>query len=404
MIEDQRSTDTLFSPIAIVATALITIGVVMTASASMSLDRPLLEMHFWRTTVGRHMLLAAGALLAMHVAAVCTSQWLRCPRPVQTWTAAGLWLLTVVALLAVWFTPFGVERNGAHRWLSLNPSSDGLTFQPSELAKVALVIALACMLSASNQRTRSFLGGFVPACLCVGVLAGLVGVEDLGTGALLAAVGGMTLFAAGCHIRHILLAIGPAAAGLFFLVMSEEYRRKRVVDFLRVFTDPLTAGYHEIQSLTSIVSGGWLGRGLGTGLQKHGFLPEAESDFIFAIICEETGILGGMLIILLFILLAWLGLRVIQGAAAPISRLLAVSATAMIALQATINIAVVTVSAPTKGIPLPLISAGGSGLICLSLCVGILLGVAKQANGETVALPNMKRFVGQQRGTAPRFV
>lgn len=363
--------------IALLVIALLAIGAVMAASTSTNLDQPLVQRNLWQTPFGRHLLLIALSVLVLLGSARVTLWWLRAGTRARLGSALLLSLVTVAVLAAVWLPGIGVDHHGARRWIRLGTDAMGLSFQPSELAKPALILALAAVLGHSAQGARTLLRGFVPAAAIVAVFVVLIGVEDFGTAVLLAAVGGLTLLAGGCRVWHCVAAAVPGSATLGYLLVSEPYRVRRLTVFLDVFADPQGAGYHPIQSLAAIVSGGWFGLGVGNGLQKHGFLPEARSDFVFSVICEETGVFGGVGVILLYAALAYLGLRVMRLAATRTAQLIAFAATMVITLQASLNIAVATVSAPTKGIPLPMISAGGTGMVCLCACAGMVLAVAR---------------------------
>jgi cell division protein FtsW len=172
----------------------------------------------------------------------------------------------------------------------------------------------------------------------------------------------------------------------------EPYRLERIVGFLNPYADELGVGYHPLQSLRTIASGGWLGVGLGAGIQKHGYLPESQTDFIFAIICEEAGLIGGLLVIGLFLVLVWLGLRTMWTAQTRFERLLAFGLTTLIGLQAAMHIAVVTVCAPTTGISLPLISAGGSGLLISCVAIGLLAAIAARGPAAQESRAPAQRF------------
>ena len=169
------------------------------------------------------------------------------------------------------------------------------------------------------------------------------------------------------------------------LICLKPYRLERIIGFLDPHADALGAGYHPLQSLRTIASGGWLGVGLGAGIQKHGYLPESQTDFIFAIICEELGLLGGFVVIGLFAALVWAGLRVMRAAPSSFERLLAFGLTALLGLQAVMHIAVVTVCAPTTGMSLPFVSAGGSGMLTSCVAIGMLTAIAARGRCRSEA-------------------
>jgi cell division protein FtsW len=383
-----------------VCAALITVGVVMIASASASLDRSIFGPSFWRAPWGRQVLFAALGFGAMVISAWIGQRVVHWSARRRSWMAALLLIVCVGALVAVLVPGIGAARHGARRWIRFGPEEYGFGFQPSELAKLALVVGLAVLLSRPAKRVRSLPFGLLPAGLLVGLIAGLVGLEDFGTAALLAAVGGLMLIVGGCRLWQVGLAAVPGAAALAYLLLSQEYRVKRLMSFLDIWSDPRGAGYHPIQSLATIASGGWFGRGLGGGVQKYGYLPESRTDFIFSVICEETGVFGGAAVILLFAVLVLLGARAVSRAPNAFARMLAFGVTLTIGLQAAMNIAVVSVCVPTKGIALPLVSAGGSGVVFLGCAVGLLAGVASAGDCPEVREPRPNSFV---RGhSAPR--
>ena len=251
-------------------------------------------------------------------------------------------------------------------------------FQPSEIAKLAIVIFTAAFVDSRGDKMKSFWKGLLPGLAVVAVLAGLVGKEDFGTAAMLACVRRVHAL----RRRRTMVANGdlhlPGVAGMVYLVVCEPYRMSRLTGFLNIWDDPLGKGYHQVQSLMTIASGGWWGLGLGNGVRKYGYLPEARTDFIFAIICEELGLIGGIAVIGLFFVFVWQGWRAFAATPDPMARLLAFGATLLIGMQAAMNIAVVTVSVPTKGISLPLVSAGGSGVVFLRALIGILINAARR--------------------------
>jgi cell division protein FtsW len=362
------------------AAALMVIGLVMVASTSAGLNQSVADPRFWQGSFGRQAVFTLAAVATMLLVAHSGAHRLLAWRPGRWLQPVALLLLIAAGFLLVVLIPsIGTERNGARRWLQLGPADLGLGFQPSELAKPVLVLFLAAFFSGRQRSIRSFWGATLPAAAIIGVLAGLVGIEDFGTGALLAAVGGAMLLVAGVRWWHLVMMSLPGATALALLVWREPYRMKRLTTFCHIWDDPRGAGYHPIQSLVTIASGGFGGRGLGNGVQKYGYLPEARSDFIFSALCEEAGLIGGVVVVLLFLGLLWMGYRVVQTAVTPFVRLLAFGLTTMICVQAAMNIAVVTVWAPTKGISLPLVSAGGSGVLFLGVAIGLLASAAREA-------------------------
>ena len=365
----------------------MTIGVVMIASASASLDKSAFRLQFWRSSFGRQAVFVVIGFLTIVAVA-------RLGRVVLAWNertwrrlAMTLFALTIASLVAVLIPGISREVHGARRWIQFSQDEYGLRFQPSELAKLTTVIVLAVLFSRPAGKVRSFWRGMLPGVFVVGLTAGLVGLEDFGTAVLLAAVGGAVLLVGGCRIYQLVLMSIPAVAALWYLLASQPYRLARLASFQNIWSDAQGAGYHPVQSLVTIASGGWLGRGLGAGIQKYGYLPESRTDFIFSVICEEAGALGGILVILMFITLVWLGGRATLHATDPFRRLLAFGATLTLGLQAAMNIAVVTVCVPTKGMALPLVSAGGSGIVFLGTAIGLLAAVAADGDYKSLSRP-----------------
>ena len=291
-------------------------------------------------------------------------------------------LLICVVLLGMVF--LFKEVNGAHRWINLV----GLSIQPSEFTKVALIIFLGWFLAHREKEgvIDQFWPTIAPGLLILILLIGLILKEpDLGTAGVLLVIFTTMMIVAGASLRTLLRFI-PAIVGLVALeVYRKPYRMARMGSFLNPDDDPLGKGYHILQALTAIGSGGINGLGFGKGRQKMAFLPEPNSDFIFPVIAEELGLIGATTMILAFGFFLWRGLRASRRAPDTLGRLLAVGITVWITTQAFINISVALKLLPTKGITLPFISAGGSSLIAALIAVGILLNVSEQGivDGET---------------------
>ena len=370
----------------IIATAvgLMGIGAVMTFSASARIDAPVGDASIWESRVFRQMIFTAAGLTTMLIVARI---------PYRLWTAgnglaAALGLLAAVVAASLVFVPgIGVERNEAYRWVRI---TGDLVFQPSELVKIMLPIFLAVWmtrgLSGQPERVadafrprhdiRHFTRGFLPAVAAIGLGVGVVGIEDFGTAALLGAVGGTMLLVGGARIGHLLLLILPAVPAFAYLLFSRAHRMSRLLTFLDIWEDPAGKGYQAVQSLCTIASGGFYGRGLGRGFVK-GYLPEARTDFIFSVICEELGVIGAVAVIALLMAFLWQCRLIMRDCADPTGKLLAFGIAMTFGIQAVMNIAVVTVSMPTKGISLPLVSAGGSGVIFLGVLVGVLASIPR---------------------------
>ncbi|MCA9284878.1 MAG: cell division protein FtsW [Phycisphaerales bacterium] len=360
--------------LALMVLALLVIGVVMVNSAGLSVD-PDHPVTIQRIVLGSNVALAALAM-GMLLLGSCI--------PIdRLYTARGglspvPWLVVamIVALLAVHVPGLGREVNGARRWIMLGPMS----FQPSELVKWALPVVIAWYCCRRTGVLRSFRAGFVPPIALACLLCGLIAMEDLGTAALIFVVCLVMLVAAGCRLSHVALLTAPALLAFAGLVASSDYRTKRVLAYLNPFDDPQGIGYHIIQSMTAVAGGGLAGRGLGNSIQKFAYLPEDTTDFIFAIVCEELGLVGALMVISIYAALLLCGLSIVKQARSGFARLLGLGILMTIGLQAAINIAVVTGLAPTKGIALPLLSKGGTGWLLTAFAVGLLISMDRTTN------------------------
>jgi cell division protein FtsW len=283
-------------------------------------------------------------------------------------------LISFFLLLAVFIPGVGIEINGARRWIGVG----GFTGQPSDFAKVALLLFAAAYLSRKDIRIKKFIEGPFPVLAILGVFFIMILMQpDLGTAVAMAGSVMVVIFVAGMPLHQIgILGVG-ALPLIGYLMISEPYRVRRLMSFRDPWADPLNTGYQIIQSLYALGPGGIFGLGLGRGRQKYFYLPEPHSDFIFAVIGEELGFIGASAVLLLFFLLLWRGFKVALSAPDSFGSLLATGITAMIGLQALMNIGVVTGSIPVTGINLPLISAGGSSLLFTLCSIGVLLNISK---------------------------
>jgi cell division protein FtsW len=288
----------------------------------------------------------------------------------------GLLLLTVLMLLAVF--AFG-KINGAHRWIKFQ----GFRIQPSELSKLVLALFLAYFLEKHAGDEQSFWRTFVPCAFVTGVLAVLVVAEpDLGTAMMLAVIFGVLIYTSGARLLHLGLVAMPALVGVAGLLIFVPFRMRRMIMFLDPWADPQGSGFQVVQSLIAIGSGGPNGLGFAQGKQKMMFLPFAHSDFIFAVIGEELGLIGTLTVVLIFALFLWRGIRTSLLAPDRFGKLLSLGLVTGIVAQAMFNISVVLSLVPTKGIPLPFISYGGSSLVPTLAAVGILLNISQHATGS----------------------
>ncbi len=282
---------------------------------------------------------------------------------------------TILLLLAVFLFP-GLK--GTHRWIRLGGF---FNFEPSEVAKLMVVVFLAWFLSTRLDRMRDAKKTLLPAAIVPVVLMVLVVRQpDLGTALVLGGVTAMMLMVAGMEWKYLLGAMGVAAPFLAALLFLVPWRRERMLVFLHPLQDPMGAGYHITQSLIAVGTGGLMGRGYMEGIQKLFYLPESATDFIFANIAEELGFIGAILLVTLFVVLGVRGFRAAFRSQDPFGRLLAFGITTTILLQAFFNMSVVLSLVPAKGIPLPLISYGGSSELFTLISIGILLNVSRKAD------------------------
>src|SRR5262245_23907924 len=357
------------------AGALMTLGIVMVYSASATLRAApdQVEFSLWNSPL-RQGLFAAAAFVMMIVAAQIDYRLLAWEQRGEHWPSTILLLGTLVLLAAVLVPGVGVVQKGAARAIGL---PGGMSFQPSELAKLALCVWMAAFFTRPGADARSLRRGFIPALMVGGLLIGLVGKEDFGTAALMGAVLACMLVLAGARWSHIfgVVLLGLAGAAALILDPDKSYRLERLRTWFSEAPDARDSGYQVTQSLYAIANGGWWGRGLGASIQKYDYLPQKNNDFIFSILCEELGIAGGLFVIFLFLVLLVRGWRIAERALTPFGRLLAAGITLTLCLQAALNIAVVTNAVPTKGISLPFVSAGGSGVLVLGLSAGILASI-----------------------------
>ncbi len=288
-------------------------------------------------------------------------------------------LCTLLLLTLVLVPGIGVKIGGSRRWLHLSSFS----FQPSELGKFALILSLAWWMAREQRHVKSFVrGALVPALLMGTILIPVFLEPDYGTTILCGAVGITIMFLGGTRLFYLGIFSTVGLTGLSVAVMHNEVRRQRFLAFLDPGKYAQTSAYQLNKSIDAFIAGGWTGVGFGESMQKHFYLPEAHTDFIFAIIGEELGVAATLAVLALFALLFFYGLRISWRAPDMFGRLLAFGIALLIALQALINIAVVTGCMPTKGIPLPFISYGGSSLIASLLGVGVLLNIGRHAGAD----------------------
>jgi cell division protein FtsW len=297
---------------------------------------------------------------------------------------AGL-AVVALALIIVLFVP---PVKGASRWLGIGP----LGVQPSELAKIVVILFTAALLERRMDRIDDVGYSLLPIGVVIGAIVGLILIEpDFGTAVSVMVIAAAMVFAAGVNYRYVIGLILAALPAFYFVVMSTEYRRQRVLAFLDPWNDPLGRGFQMIQSMIAVGTGGIFGRGLMGGVQKLFYLPEPHNDFIYAVIAEELGLIGATMILVCFGVITWRGLRTALRAPDRFGAFIAVGLTVMIAFQAFFNISVVLGMAPTKGIPLPFVSAGGSSLLINLIGMAILLNVSQHASSSHVVTMTMAK-------------
>ena len=293
-----------------------------------------------------------------------------------------VWLVLALVGFMLVAVLFARPINGTRRWFGVG----GFGIQPSELAKLAAILFTALILERRRHRIDEVQYSLLPIGLIVGGLVGLILLEpDFGTAVSLLAVIAVMVFAAGISYRYLLGAGLLALPALYVILMQADYRRRRLLTFMDPWADPLGDGFQIIQSLIAVGTGGVFGKGLMSGVQKLFYLPEPHTDFIFAVIAEETGLVGATTVVLCFCVIAWRGLRTAMRAPDSFGAFLALGITMMLVLQAFVNVSVVLGLMPTKGIPLPLVSNGGSSMLINLLGVGVLLNISQHAQMETGA-------------------
>jgi cell division protein FtsW len=311
---------------------------------------------------------AAAGLVAMVVA--MRVDYRRYKHPALVFSFLGI---TTLLLISVFFLD---RSHNTHRWFRVG----GFSFQPSELAKPVLILFLAYFLEARTKAMDDWRNTLMPAAAPVLLLLGLIVLQpDLGTAIACAGIAACILYVAGMRLRYFGYAFAASLVPLYFLIFHVSFRRDRILAFMNPYAERQKAGFHLIQSLIAVATGGITGTGLMEGKQKLFYLPEPHTDFIFAVTAEELGLVGAIFVVTLFAIFLWRGMRASWRTENVFGRYLAVGITSMVVLQAFINISVVLGMMPTKGIPLPLVSYGGSSLFVTLACVGVLLNITKQA-------------------------
>ncbi len=388
LLQKQEQTKLAADMIAAIVVILMAIGTVFVFSASMNIGQEIDFQKFYDYPGLRQIMFFPMACLIMYIFSCIDFRkysldkgWLK--NPVVYLLLISIALLTLI-LIQRFFEIFPKDgfipyRNKHYRWLLIPLGSFSVSFQPSELAKWMTVFLLAALTEKFGDEIKFFWKRFVPICLMIGLIMGLIIVEDFGTAALISLIAFLMLIMSGVKLWHILPPIPLACTAFYYAIVSSPTRINRITAFKHLDQWQDTLNYQPNQSLIAIGSGGLLGKGLGQGISKYGHLPEDHTDFIFSIIGEELGFAGNAAVILLFIAFVILGIFIIARCRDPFGRLLASGIILTIAIQAVINIGVVTVVLPTKGIPLPFVSAGGTSMLLTAAAIGVLINIAKHS-------------------------
>jgi len=349
-----------------VTLVLVFLGLVMVFSASAVIAKERFGSPY--TFLVRQLAWAIAGMVAM--VAAMKIDYRRYKHPAVVFSLLGL---TTLMLISVFFLD---RSHNTHRWFHWGAFS----FQPSEVAKPALILFLAYFLESRTKSMDDWRNTLLPALAPTGIFLVLIVLQpDLGTAIACAGIVACVLFVAGIQMRYFGYALLASLLPLYFLIFHVAYRRDRILAFMNPYADPQGRGFHIIQSLIAVSTGALTGLGLMEGKQKLFYLPEPHTDFIFAVTAEELGFVGSAVVVGLFAIFLWRGVRSALHTNDTFGRFLVSGITSMVVLQAFINISVVLGLMPTKGIPLPFISYGGSSLFVTLACVGVLLNITKQA-------------------------
>src|SRR5215470_10358566 len=344
---------------------LVFLGLVMVFSASAVMARERFGSPY--SFLSKQLMCAIAGLVAMVV--TMRLDYKSYKHPAFVFSFMGV---TTLLLISVFFLD---RSHNTHRWIHAGIFS----LQPSELAKPVLILFLAYFLEGKAKTIDDVRNTLLPAAAPVLVFLGLIVLQpDLGTAIACAGIASCILYVAGMRMRYFAYAFGVSLLPLYFLIFHVSWRRGRILAFLNPWSDPQGTGFHIIQSLIAVSTGGITGTGLMEGKQKLFYLPEPHTDFIFAVTAEELGLVGSVIIVALFAVFLWRGIRTALRTQDTFGQFLVVGITCMVVVQAFVNISVVLGMMPTKGIPLPFVSYGGSSLFVTLACVGVLLNVTKQ--------------------------
>ena len=361
----------------LIVVCLVGFGTIMVYSASAALAQVRFENgHFFLQKWAVRMLISL--IVMALVIRVDYHVWAKASKLLLALGFLGLFAVLFLKLLSI-----GKVR-GAYRWIPL----PGGTFQPADLMRLVLVIYLAESLSRRRLLVRDFSKGYLPHIIIVGTAMGLIILQpDLGTALAIGLTCTLVLYLGGVRFHYLFGTFLALLPFLYLIVFGFGYRKERVLSFLNPTDDLQGSGYHVAQSLLALGSGGWTGVGLGQSLQKYFFLPEPHTDFVFSIVGEELGLIGTIVLLLLFLLFGRLGLRIARSAPDTFGYLLAVGITCMVEVYALINMGVATGLLPVTGLPLPFISYGGSSLLLTLIATGILINISKSGSSNPGSLP-----------------
>jgi len=361
-------------------TTLLVIGIIMIYSTSSAKVAD--SAHSMNTTFLRHIMWVTIAIISMMIMMRIDYHYLQKYRTV-------IFGVALLGLVFVLIPEIGTVTYGARRWVRFGSY---FGYQPSEFAKLAMIIFMAGYIAKNREKMSTFARGFVVPIILIGVVSLLILKEpDFGTAMFISMISFILIMAGGTRIVYVIFTMLASIPHVYQIMHNiPTYRHNRLLAFLDPWKDHSGIGYQIIQSWIALGSGGVAGLGLGESRQKLFFLPMSDNDFIFSIIGEEFGFIGTTCIVVMFALLTWQGIRVCKATPDPFGFFLSLGITISLALQAAVNIAVVTGSIPTKGLPLPFISTGGSSILLSMLGIGILLNIAKQSRGADVSASNFE--------------
>jgi cell division protein FtsW len=374
--------------IAVIVVVMMAIGTVRVYSAGANLTGQLDLSRFWDSTTIRQLIFFPLAIALMYLISLIDYHELSfTKRGWQKSLTTYVLGLSIFLLIIVLIPHIGISRNNARRWLSLPLGPASVSFQPSELAKWAVVFFLAAAIDLFGETVKFFKSRFLPICCVIGLIVILIVKEDFGSAALVIVLTFFMLLVGGARLIYLLSPLPLVIAGAIFVIIKSPARMSRIMAFLHPEQLADSAAYQANQSLIAIASGGIFGKGLGNGICKYGHLPEDTTDFIFAIVGEELGFVGVAILITLFILFILVGTLIVVRCKDRFGQYLASGIVAAVGIQAALNIGVATVVLPTKGIGLPFVSAGGTSMLLSAAAVGVLLNIARQTGSTQTLAP-----------------